>query len=893
MFHKTKVNRAVASVIAAGFAASGVSFAASQAIEEVIVTATKTSASTQDIPVAVSALTSEKLDQMGVSNFQDYLIQLPGVSAGGSGPGQNTIYIRGVASTTPAISIAGVAGLSPNVAFYLDEQPLAQPGRNLDVYAADLNRVEVLAGPQGTLFGASSQAGTVRLITNKPDSSGAYGKLKVGFATMNEGGTNNNFEAMYNLPISDNITLRGVVYSDDKGGYIDNVQGSRTVQESARFRHEGFVRSNGVAVSSARAGFQAGSNSLGAYVDEDGDGYSDMPGVTFLAADNSDLVEKDHNTSKYTGARLSALINLGDDWDLLLAHATQELEADGVFFADPNLGDLEIQSFNDDTLTDEFDNTSWTLTGRIAGLDVVYTGAFTERTADQNIGYSDYMFVGQYLPYYICDASATYPGKVDTTGDGEGDTRNPLAAAGTCQAPDMSAPSHSETEVSTHEVRFTTDQDKSTRLTGGAFFSDTTLEERVSFTYPGSIVAQGWGGPESGPGFASPNLSYQDGYLSTNAPYGPGEIFRNDIQRTDKQMGIFGELSYDLSDTLSVTLGARYYDIEIDFDGSAAGSFSNFCGSTNPNCSDKQLYGTNIADLYDGDGVYGGKTSFTFRGASTPTDVSTIPDKAKADGTIFKLTTSYTPTEDMLLYATISEGYRAGFLNRPGGYVDKSKTYTVPFEFGSDDMTNFEFGWKTDLMDGRMRFNGSVFLAQIDGLQTTIFDPSIANLFFSDNAADAEVRGLEADLIWAPESVEGLTISAGLSVLDTEITKTLTTSTDVVAGDSLAFAPELQGNLQARYEWQTESGMTAHIMPHLAHSAESYSDIVRINRDRIHGWTMLGLTAGITTDTWGAELYINNLTDERAEMSRNYINDRERVSYAAPRTMGVRMSYNF
>ena len=849
MFHKTKVNRAVASVIAAGFAASGASFAASQAIEEVIVTATKTSASTQDIPVAVSALTSEKLDQMGVSNFQDYLIQLPGVSAGGSGPGQNTIYIRGVASTTPAISIAGVAGLSPNVAFYLDEQPLAQPGRNLDVYAADLNRVEVLAGPQGTLFGASSQAGTVRLITNKPDPTSAYGKLKVGFASMNEGGTNNNFEAMYNLPVSDNITLRGVVYSDDKGGFIDNVQGTRTLEESARFRPEGYMRSNGVPVSAARTGFQAG---------------ADLSGVTFEAADNTDLVEKDHNTSKYTGARLSALINLSDDWDLLLSHTTQELEADGVFFADPNLGDLEVQSFNDDTLTDEFDNTSWTLTGRIAGLDVVYTGAFTERTADQNIGYSDYMFVGQYLPYYTCDATVTYSAPAS-------------GPTGTCYAPDMYAPSHSETEVSTHEVRFTTDQDKSVRLTGGAFFSDTTLQERVSFTYPGSIKAQGYDAA-AGPGFSGNNLSYQDGYLSTNVPFGPGEIFRNDVQRTDEQYGIFGELSYDISDELSVTLGARYYDIEVDFDGSANGSFYNFYGVGS---ADAQVFGTNIADLYDGDGIYQGNA------------VEGIPDKATDNGTIGKMTVSYAPTDDMMLYATISEGYRAGFLNRPGGYTSKDGLYTVPYEFGSDEMTNYEFGWKTDLMDGRMRFNGSVFLAQIGGLQTTIFDPSIANLFFSDNAADAEVRGLEADLIWVPESIEGLTISAGLSMLDTEITKTLTTSKDVVAGDSLAFAPELQGNLQARYEWQTTSGMTAHIMPHLAHSAESYSDIIRINRDRIHGWTMIGLTAGVTTDTWGAELFINNLTDERAEMSRNYINDRERVSYAAPRTMGVRMSYNF
>ena len=860
MFRKTKLNRAVVSVIAAGFAATGANLVAAQDIEEVIVTATKTSASTQDIPVTVTALTSEKLDQLGISNFEDYLIQLPGVTAGGSGPGQNTIYIRGVASTTPAISIAGVAGLAPNVAFYLDEQPLAQPGRNLDVYAADLNRVEVLAGPQGTLFGASSQAGTVRLITNKPDPSGAYGKLKAG---LSQSGNNNitdsssnsfNFEVMYNLPISDNITLRGVVYSDEKGGYIDNVHGTRTVEESARFRVEGFMRTNGVPVSSARTGFQAG----GALTDSDGNGYVELPNVNFIAADNSDLVEENFNQSKYTGARLSALIGLGDDWDLLLSHTTQNLEADGVFFADPDLGDLEIQSYVDDSIEDEFDNTSWTLTGRIAGLDVVYTGAYTERTADQVIGYSDYMFVGQYLPYYICDYSVTY-------GD----------QTGTCYEPNMSAPSHTETEVSTHEIRITTDQTKAVRLTAGVFLSDTTLQERVSFTYPGSIKAQGWGGAGSGPGFADPNYSYGDGYLSTQDPYAPGEIFRNDIQRTDEQMGVFGELSYDFSDQLSVTLGARYYDIEIDFDGSAAGSFYNFCGSANAGCVDAQVFGTNIATLYGGDNPTSGI------------------DNATADGTIFKVSASFTPTDDLLLYATISEGFRAGFLNRPGGYTSQDGLYTVPYQFGTDDMMNFEFGWKADIMDGRMRFNGSVFSAQIDGLQTTIFDPSIANLFFSDNAANAEVTGLEANLIWVPENVEGLTISAGLSILDTEITDTLTTSKDVVAGDSLAFAPETQFNMQARYEWQTGAGLTAHFMPHIAHSAASYSDIIRINRDRISDWTMMGLTMGVTSDSWGVELFIDNLTDERAELARNYINDRQRVSYARPRTMGLRMIYDF
>ncbi len=860
MFQKKKVNHAVASVIAAGIAASGASLASSQAIEEVIVTATKSAASTQDIPVAVSAVTSEKIDQMGVTNFQDYLVQLPGVTAGGLGPGQNTIYIRGVASTTPAMSVAGVSGLAPNVAFYLDEQPLAQPGRNLDIYAADMNRVEVLAGPQGTLFGAGSQAGTVRLITNKPDSSGVYGRLKIGASTISEGETNNNFEAMYNLPVSDNVTLRGVFYNDNKGGYIDNVHGTQTAEQSARFRVEGFMRSNGVPVSAARTGFQAG----GALTDSDGDGYVDLPNVTFLAADNADLVENDINDLTYTGARLSALINLSDDWDVLISHTTQEIESDGVFFADPDLGDLEVQRYTDEMIEDKIDNTSWTFTGRMAGLDVVYAGAFTERTTDQVIGYTDYLFVGQYLPYYVCDYSVTY-------GD----------QTGTCYAPNLYAPSHSEAEVSTHEIRVSSDPDNAMRYTAGAFFSDTTVTERVSFTYPGSALAQGWGGDGTGPGWASPNYSYGDGYLYANDPFGPGEIFRNDVKRTDEQVGIFGELTYDLSDELAVTVGARYYDIAVDFDGSASGSAFNFCGSMNPSCVDAERGGTNIADLYDGDGVYQGNP------------VSGIPDKMEDDGVITKLTLSYTPSTDVLIYATLSEGYRAGFLNRPGGASTPDGSYTVPYGFETDEMTNAEIGWKTDLMDGRMRLNGSAFFAQIDGLQTTIFDTSIANLFFSDNAANAEVSGLEADMIWVPEAVDGLTISAGISMLDTEITETLTPTNDVVKGDSLAFAPELQANIQARWEWETSNGMTAHIMPHMAHSGDSYSDIIRINRDHIDSWTMLGLTAGVTTDAWGAEMFIDNLTDERAELSRGYTYDRSRVSYAAPRTMGVRMTYNF
>ncbi len=861
MLNKKKIALAVAMASAATANAQN-----GKVIEEVVVTATKRTASTQDIPIAVSAVSEESLEQLGISNFSDYLVQLPGVTAGGSGPGQNTIYIRGVASTTPNLTTAGVAGLAPNVALYLDEQPLAQPGRNLDVYTADMNRVEVLSGPQGTLFGASSQAGTVRLITNKPDPTGQYGSVKAGYATTKSGDDSHNIEAMLNFPVTDNFTLRGVVYRDTQGGYIDNVPGLLNVSESARFRPAGTVRANGVPVNNSRAGFQS---------------TADLSNVNFINADNTALVEENFNESTYTGGRLSGLLDLSDQWSLLVSHTTQDLDSDGVFFADPDLDDLQIQRYEDDRIEDSFDNTSWTLKGQIAELEVVYTGAFTDRTTDQMIDYADYMFVGQYLPYYICDSSVSYPGDA--------------APSGTCQAPNLFVDSTTETTVQTHELRISTPEDSAVRATVGAFYSDLELKERNDFTYRGSEFVDGYGIQT---GF-SPNFPFTTGFTSDAGPFPAGVIFRNDVKRTDEQVGAFGEVTWDMSEQFALTVGARYYDIEVDFEGSANSSFCNlFQGDVN-------AFGTDISDIYNGDG------QITFRGSCDPSTHVTYtadtidentpaaviaalnaPDKAKTDGTIFKLTGNWTPDANQLYYATISEGFRPGLLNRPGGASNPAGTFSVPYALDTDEVVNYELGWKTDLMAGALRLNGSVFHVQIENLQTTILDPSITNLFFSDNAANAEVTGLETEFTWLPD-VAGLTVRGAASLLDSEITDVLTPTNDVRQGDELAFAPGFQANLLARYEWNISGDKLAHIMPHVAHSDKSYSDIISINRAEIDSWTMFGVTAGISTEKWSAEVYIDNLTDERAELSRNFVNDRHRVSYARPRTTGFRVTYNF
>ena len=800
-------------------------------IEEVIVTATKRPQSLQDVPVAVSAIQEETLDQLGVSNFEDYLLQLPNVTAGGSGPGQNTIYIRGVASTTPGLTTAGVAGLAPNVALYLDEQPLAQPGRNLDVYAADLARVEVLSGPQGTLFGASSQAGTVRLITNKPDASATSANMKVGTAWTKSGEMSNNVEAVVNLPVSDSLTLRGVVFVDNQGGYIDNIPGTLNLTQSGRFRPAGTVRANGVPVSSGRAGFQS---------------TADLSGVTFLDADNGAQAEDNFNDAVYSGARLTALWEFSPDWSLTVAHMQQDVEADGVFFADPTVGDLVIQRYENDRLEDSFNNINWTLEGRIGELEAIYTGAFTDREADQMVDYADYMFVGQYLPYYVCDGSVTYPSGVPS---------------GTCQAPNMFVNSLTETDVNTHELRFSTDANSAIRATFGGFYSDLELREVNSFTYIGSRNAIAFNGAT---GFG-PNFSAQGANVKYPGQWPDGVIFRNDVLRTDEQQGLFGEVTVDLSDSFSLLLGARWFDINVDLQGSAAGSFGNF-GATQDNNA-----GNNLDQLF-----------------SAPN-----PDTASTDGTITKFGLNWTPSSDQLFYFTFSEGFRPGLLNRPGGATNPAGTFSVPFAVDTDDLTNLEIGWKTDLLDNTLRFNAALFWSDIERLQTTIFDPSITNLFFSDNAADADATGFEGDLIWAPSSIQGLTLTGAFSFLDTEITRVITPTDDVRLGDPLAFAPDFQINLRARYEWDLGGGRVAHIMPHVTHSDEAYSDIITINRDRMSDWTMWGVTGGVSVEQWSAEFFIDNLTDERAELARSFIYDRQRVTYARPFTAGMRLRYDF
>ena len=811
-------------------------------VEEVVVTARKKAESLQDVPLSVSALRESDLDEKGVNVFEDYLLQLPSVTSGGNGPGTSTIYIRGLASTTPNLTTAGVAGLAPNVSFYLDEQPLAQPGRNLDVYAADMQRIEVLAGPQGTLFGASSQAGVVRMITNKPVIGESSGKAEVESRVMPEGDTGAKVELVGNFPLGDSTAARVVAYRDTKGGYIDQVAGLLDVSGSARFRSAGTIRQNGLAVNSSRGGFQAG---------------ADLSGATLKPA--GAIIKDDANELTYQGFRASVAHEINESWDALASVAQQTIEADGVFFVDPNLGDLEIQRYTEDKIDDEYDNMSLTLEGSIGDLEVVYAGAYTDRTTEQMVDYTDYLFVGQYLPYYICDYYVTYtkfaPGNVPT---------------GTCGAPNLLVNSTTELEVTSHEFRLNADLNDTTSLTAGVFMSDTELTELNLFTYPTSVdnditYAANYALTDTSATGSINNAS--PGWYSAG-PFSEPVIFFNDIKRTDEQRGVFGEISFATSDTTELSIGARWYDIQVDFEGSANSSFGNGFGNT-----DQQKYGSNLSAQY------------------APGNSNGYPDKAETDGVIGKVTYSWKPNDDSMYYLTWSEGFRPGLLNRPAGRTNSDGSYTIPAAIDSDEITNYEFGWKNILQDGRLRFNGSIFWVDVSGLQSTIFDPSIVNLFFSDNAADAEIKGVEGDFIYYTDG--GLILSGAFSLLDTEITKSLIPTGDIIVGQELAFAPGFQANLSGRKEWTMEGGNTGFWQIQFNMSDKSYSDIMQPNRAKQDSYNLTNIRAGMTNDEWTAEMYIDNVTDERAEISNTFVFDRQRIAVIRPLTVGLRYKLKF
>ena len=314
--------------------------AASDEGEVIIVTAQKREENIQRVPISIQSLGTQQLEQLNVSNFQDYTRLLPSISYQTLEPGTTNVYIRGVASGGDG----NHSGSLPSVGVYLDEQPVTTIGGTLDVHIYDIARIEVLRGPQGTLYGASSEAGTIRIITNRPDPAGFSGAVDAQLNTVRHGGIGGSFEGFANVPLSDRAAIRLVAWYQHDAGYIDNVPGTRSF----------------------------------------------LPQPGGITINNNGLVEENYNDVDVVGGRLALGIELADNWTVTASLFGQDQRSHGSFAYDPSVGDLLVQRFFPERRHDRFAQAALTIEGRIGNFDITYAGAYLDRRINSSADYTDY-----------------------------------------------------------------------------------------------------------------------------------------------------------------------------------------------------------------------------------------------------------------------------------------------------------------------------------------------------------------------------------------------------------------------------------------------------------------------------------------------------------------------
>jgi len=747
-----------AGVLLAGTGVAQAQQADNVKLDEVVVSATKRDESLQDVPLSIQAIGQEQLTNLKVESFDDYVKFLPNVAFQSSGPGFARPYMRGVASGENA----NHSGPLPSVGIYLDEQPITTIQGALDVQIYDIARVEVLAGPQGTLYGASSQAGTIRIITNKPDPSAFAAGFDLTGSTM-EGSMGYTGEGFVNIPLSDSAAIRIVGWSKDEPGYIDNVQSTRVFPTSG------------------------------------------------IAVDNSDKVKNNYNDWQKYGARLALGIDLNDSWTLTPSVMAQTTKTNGTFGFDPLVGDLKVAHAKNEDSEDTFMQAALTLQGKIGSWDLTYAGAFLDRDDTTRSDYADYSFFYDTCCQY---GSSMY--------DNDGALIDPTQfIVGGDKYKKMS-----------HELRVSSPAENRWRVTAGAF-----MQRQSHSIYQSYRV--------------------QDLFDDFEVPGNVDTLWLTDQEREDDDDAIFGELTFDITDKLSVTGGVRFFESE--------NSLKGFFG-----------YGLGFSPMGSGEAqCFPGSDPFR-RAPCTNLDKDT-----NESGNTTRFNMTWHATEDVMLYATWSEGFRPGGINRRG---------TLP-PYKADFLTNMEVGFKTELAGNRLRINGAIFQEDWDDFQYSFLGAN--GLTEIRNAGQARIKGIEADILW--QVTDAFSLSSAFSVLDAKSTQDYCGTTydqgpnegEIVtncddplapaatflqapAGQELPVQPEFKANAVGRYNFSM-GGLDSHLQVAWVYSGSAWSDLRTDERELLGkqpSYDLVDFAWGVKKDTWGLELFVKNVFDERAVLSR-------------------------
>lgn len=810
------------------------------ALEEIVVTATKRSLSVQDVPATIQAITQESLAAMGAKGMEDYARFVPSVNVVTYGPGSSTVVFRG------AITGAGYIGQSTS-SVYLDEISVTQTGSQPHIRAVDLERVEALSGPQGTLYGSDAQTGTMRMLTNQP----VMNTFEAIFDGEVRGGGDSDASyrgsLVFNLPLAeDKLALRVVGYNDHDGGFIDNVFGHTADQ------------------------YGLDPTDLKPSPSEWG------------TLDNAHAVDSNWNDADVYGGRVHLKWDMTDNWSATASYHHQTSDSGAGNHFDPFVGDLQTIRFHDDYRNEEFNMASLKIEGDLQFAELVAAFSYYDRNID---GMNDITTYAHYWasgychdnPYYLTpdyyDNNPNAPYYTIDSFWANPDTGYIVWWPVYCQGPTIdsdfysSYPFFSNDDKFTTEIRLQSSGDTFDWLIGGYY-----EESKDSWLAPFATPTNG--GPD-GRGAdniyqQSISLQFWEWYFGTSLPQTTSHWSSG--SHTDwEQTSIFGEVTWHINDELNLTVGGRYFERSNE-----NFYFVNHPGGTNFNEGEPDTAVQSVRD---------------FRLAN---ELRPFGRKGSEDQVIPKISLSYAFDDDKMVYGLYTQGVRQGGVNRSRGQP------FFPSSYDSDLMNNYEMGYKSNFAEGKGRFNVTGYYMLWEDYQLNIVDPSQAPCPDPNDAipgicgqpwqavvanlGEAHIQGVNVELDYTPNENWLLGINYEKMEAETDTPHDLTPEDpgdplvyELTKGLRLPLVPSSKTSAWIEYHTDTNflGGDTFFIRTQWSHTGDSLNILEPLpesdpNPQVVNpSYTIGDIRAGIVGEDWQVDLFINNVTDERARYTHN------------------------
>ncbi len=800
-------------------------------LEEIVVTATKRALSVQEIPASVQAFTQESLAAMGAKNMEDYSRFVPAVNVVTYGSGSSTIVFRG--------AITGSSYIAQSTSsVYLDEIALTTTGSQPSIRMVDIERVEALSGPQGTLYGSDAQAGTMRIITNKPRLNEFEAIVDAEMRGGDQSDSSFRGSLTFNIPlVEDKMALRVVGYSDHDGGFIDNVFG-HTPDTSA-----------------------AGSVN---YPSEWG------------TLDNSASVEKNWNDADVSGGRLSLLWDMSDNWSVNLTALSQTTKAGADDHYDPFVGDLQTVRFSDEWREDEYEMYSFMVTGDLGFAQLVASANYYNR---DTVELYDITVYGHYWGGIYCNDSyytTSTPDYYDNDGDGDyyeaaypyyWENPNtgyivwwPVYCMGETIESDyfQAYLSPYQQKKSTVEIRLSSQGDTIDWI-AGYYKEESNDSWQAPFATPhvtGNYLDNTYQD--------SMSLQYMEWYFGNTYPEATSWWYSDSDTDWDQQ-AVFGEATWHINDNWDLTVGGRYFDR----------TNTNYYRVDHP--GDIGLHGE--PDTGDPDSAQYRADNNNQAPAHTDTETEFIP----------KVALTYTMNDDQMVYALYTQGTRPGGVNRSRGEPFFATSYD------SDLMDNYEAGYRSSFGNGSGRLNATFFHMMWTDYQLQLTDPSSQSCseIYPDpapssvpgecgqpwqsivtNAGEAHITGLNVELDYALSDSWVIGMNALFMEAETDTTADLTGDgdDDLVAGLRLPMSPELKASAWTDFSKSSElfGGEEVFARFQVSFTGDSMN---KLDPDGVSeanpqlkskSFTIADFRTGIRGEDWELAVFVNNLTDERA-----------------------------